>query len=189
MLPERTEARPFSFRGVLLTLASTLLVVIGLQTASAGTARLVPALGTSVSAAPTAGGDCPAMLYTPGDRGKLFLNVCGPGKVIRGVSYGYEVVLTSKATHRKIKLTVIHQDPITFSSIPYDRAYRADYTIWTIRNFKQGHIFRVSFRLLFKQHNDPKGSNFMVGAVAYGPPVGDPGGFLSKDVTFIKKKK
>ena len=144
-------------------------------------------LGTSVSAAPSAGKDCPAPIYWPGEsRSELFLNICGPGKVIRGVNYDYEVVLTSKASHRAIKLTVIHEEPITRSSIPYSHGLRPDYAIWTIKNFKQGQIFRVSFRLSFRQHNDPKGSNFMVGARAYGPPTGQ-GGFLSKDVTFIKK--
>jgi hypothetical protein len=153
---------------------------------------LILPLGTSVSAAPTAAGDCPARFYTPDDRGSLFLNVCGPGNVIRGVNYNYEVVLTTKASHRTIKLSVVYYDPITRSSVPYrierNPIYNQHAAVWTIKNLKPGQIFRVSIRLPFKQHRDPKASNFEVGVVAYGPRAGDPRGFLTKDVTFIKKK-
>jgi hypothetical protein len=113
----------------------------------------------------------------PDGRQKLAVNVCGPTKVTPGTSYSYTVVLANiKATSfRTVKLSVIHYDPITRSSLPYSRrVYMPDplmsvAVFKTIRDFKPGRTFRVSFRLPFKKHNDPKGSNFMVEARGYGP--------------------
>jgi len=159
----------------------------------AAPALLLASLASGVSASPTSGSNCQATAYMPGDRGALFLNVCGPGEVIPGVNYEYVVVLTTKARHRTIRLSVVFYDPITRSSIPYRRErnpiYNQSAAVWTIKSLKPGQVFRVSFRLPFKRHNDPKGSNLEIGAVAYGPRAGFPRDFITKDVVFITKKK
>ena len=105
--------------------------------------------------------------------------------VTRGVNYNYAVVLANRgqATYGRITLSVIHEDPITRSSIPY-RSYRPDCAIWRLAKFKPDKTFRVSFRLPFKQHNDPKGSNLTVGLRADRRSCM---GGLTKDVIFVKK--
>ena len=65
------------------------------------------------------------------------------------------------------------------------RALRPDSAVWTLLRFRPGQLFRVNITLPFRQHNDPKGSNLMIQVRGYGPPEG--GGWMTKDVTFIKK--
>jgi len=150
---------------------------------------LVP-LGTGASAAfPTVKVEgCKPPLIGP-VRYSLWVSACGPAHVIRNTNYTYGVVVKNfgKASLRKIKLSVIHYDPITRSSIRYRRAYRTDYrehaAVWTLHDFKPGRLFRVNITLPFKQHNDPKGSNFTVEARGYGPSeVRD----RTKDVVFTR---
>jgi hypothetical protein len=106
--------------------------------------------------------------------------------VIRNTNYSYGVVVKNfgKRSFRRVKLTVIHQDPLTRSSSPYSHALRPDYAVCTLYKFKPGQVFRVNITLPFRQHNDPRGSNFVIEVRGYGPA--ERGG-LTKDVTFIKK--
>jgi hypothetical protein len=105
---------------------------------------------------------------------------------MRNTNYTYGVVVKNfgNRSFRRVKLTVIHQDPITRSSLPYRHGLRPDYAVWTVNNFKSGQLFRVKVTLPFRQHNDPKGSNLTIEVRGYGPS--ERGG-LTKDVTFIKK--
>jgi hypothetical protein len=147
--------------------------------------RIHAALSTSVSGAPSAWPTCAAPFGTP-DRGiKVVLNICGPKYVIRGVNYNYTVVVANRGqtTYRRITLSVIHEDPITRSSIPY-RSYRPDCATWRLAKVKPNKTLRVSFRLPFKQHGDPKGSNFTVDLRADRRSCV---GGLTKDVTFVNK--
>jgi hypothetical protein len=145
------------------------------------------AFGTCASAAPTVTilQGCHPPLIGP-DRYNLWVGACGPKYVIRNTNYTYGVVVKNygKRSFRRLKLTVIHEDPITRSSIPYGHALRPDYAVWTLHNFKPGQLLRVNITLPFKQHNDPKGSSFTVDVRGYGPS--ERGG-LTKDVIFIKK--
>jgi hypothetical protein len=52
------------------------------------------------------------------------------------------------------------------------------------RSFRKLQLIRVNIVLPFKQHSDPKGSNFTVDVRGYGPS--ERGG-LTKDFIFIKK--
>jgi hypothetical protein len=106
--------------------------------------------------------------------------------VIRNTNYTYGVVVKNfgKRSFRRLKVTVIHQDPITRSSLPYSHRLRPDYAVWTLRAFKPGQVFRVNITLPFRQHNDPKGSNLVIEVRAFGPS--ERGG-LTKDVVFIEK--
>jgi hypothetical protein len=149
---------------------------------------LVP-LGTSATAAlPTIVQGCVPPVIGP-DRYRLWVSACGPTYVIRNTNYTYGVVIKNfgRTSFRKIELSVIHYDPITGSSIPYSRgAYnRSDTAVWTLKKFKAGRFFRVNITLPFKQHNDPKGSNFVVEARGYGPSEHRD---LTKDVIFKKKR-
>ena len=153
-------------------------------------------LGTSVSAAQ------PTTTIVPGcnppfigpERYSLWVSACGPSHVIENRNYTYGAVVKNygKRTFRKLKLSVIHYDPITRSSRPYRREVRRDLpplmyaSVWTLNNFKPGQFFRVNITLPFKWHNDLRGSHFVVEARGYSPHerVG-----RSKDVVFIKKKK
>lgn len=146
--------------------------------------RIQVAFTKSISAS-AAWPTCPVPLGAP-ERGiKVVLNICGPKYVTRGVNYNYTVVLANRgqATYGRITLSVIHEDPITRSSIPY-RSYRPDCAIWRLAKVKPDKTFRVSFRLPFKQHNDPKGSNLTVGLRADRRSCM---GGLTKDVIFVKK--
>jgi len=110
-------------------------------------------------------------------RATLGLSVCGPTKVFRNVNYSYTVVLKNikTTTFRTVRLSVIHYDPIRRASRPYRRAgtwvdpLMSVATFPTLTNFRPGDTYRVSFTLPFKQHNDPKGSNFVVEVQAFGP--------------------
>jgi hypothetical protein len=74
----------------------------------------------------------------------------------------------SETNYRRLKLSVTHCDPFTRASLPYRREAAANGdpsmqgAVWTLKNFKPGRSFRVSFTLPFKHHNDPVGSNFDV---------------------------
>lgn len=143
------------------------------------------------TAAPTTWPPCPAPTFWPGElRTKLPVNACGPRKVIPSVNYSYTVVLTnnSKTSYRRVKLSLIHYDPITRSSRPYrreaSRVYSPMYAaVWTLHDLKPGQTFRVGIRLPFLKHSDPKGSNFMIEARARGAG----GGPSTKDVFFIRR--
>ena len=149
---------------------------------------LLVALGTSASAAPPPdhypGCDPPPV---GPERYSLWVSACGPSRVIRNHNYTYGVVVKNfgKRSFRRLELTVIHQEPITRSSVPYSHALRPDYAVWTLHKFKPGQLFRVNITLPFRQHNDPKGSNLVIGVRGYGPSERD--GFFTKDVTFTKK--
>lgn len=149
---------------------------------------LLVSLGASASAAPTITilPGCVPPLAKP-ERYNLWVGACGPTHVIRNTNYTYGVVVKNfgKRTFRRVRLTVTHQDPITRSSIPYSRALRPDSAVWTLLRFRPGQLFRVNITLPFRQHNDPKGSNLMIQVRGYGPSEG--GGWMTKDVTFIKK--
>lgn len=113
----------------------------------------------------------------PGTREKPAVNVCGSTKVIRGANYSYTVVLTniSNVSYRSVKLSVIYAHPITRSSIPYSCVYSPIFryaALWTLNDFKPGRTFRVGFTLPFKEHNDKKGSNFVIEASAHGAFAG-----------------
>jgi len=149
---------------------------------------LVVALGASASATrPTSsiGPGCNAPIVGP-ERSTLWVGACGRSRVIRNTKYTYGVVVKNygKKSFRKVKLTVIHQDPIARSSVPYRLALRPDYAVWTLHRFKPGRLFRVNITLAFRQHNDPKGSNLVIDARGYGP--GAHAG-ITYDVTFIKR--
>jgi hypothetical protein len=128
-------------------------------------------LGTSASAAPR---DLNPNCVPPDfvERGTLWVGFCGPTMVFRNTNYTFGVVVKNYGKmRRKLELTVIHYDPITRSSIPYRRgALPLQYgdlsqsmAVWTLHNFKRGQFFRVNITLPFKQHADPKGSNFSFG--------------------------
>lgn len=149
---------------------------------------LLVALGTSASAATptiTFRAGCNPPLVGP-ERYSLWVGACGPSHVIRNTNYSYGVVVKNfgKRSFRRVKLTVIHQDPLTRSSSPYSHALRPDDAVWTLTKFKPDQVFRVNITLPFRQHNDPKGSNLTIEVRGYGPS--ERGG-LTKDVTFIKK--
>lgn len=149
---------------------------------------LVP-LGTSASAAPRNFVEgCNPPVLGP-ERYSLWVSACGPTYVIRNTNYTYGVVVKnySKARFRKLKLSVFHYDPITRSSVPYSRPYnRTDTAAWTLHNFKPGQLFRVNITLPFNEHNDPKGSNFVVEARGYGAPSETRN--RTKDVVFKRKR-
>jgi hypothetical protein len=153
-------------------------------------AALLREEGTAAPTAAPTWPTCRAPTYWPEElRTRLPVNVCGPSKVIPSVNYSYTVVLTnnSKATYRRVKLSVIHYDPITRSSRPYRREARPVYSpmyaaVWTLHDFKPAQTFRLGIRLPFLKHKDPKGSNFMVEARGRGA-----GGDLAKDVFFIRR--
>ena len=83
---------------------------------------------------------------------------------------------------------MIHYEPMTRSSLRYrSAAPRLDYSrtaVWTVNTFRPRQTFRVSFTLPFKQHNDPKGSNFLVEARVDGP---DCASGVTKDVSFVSR--
>jgi hypothetical protein len=102
-------------------------------------------------------------------RSKLFANMCGPHRVIRGVNYSYTVVVTNigDANDRAVRVVLSHYDPLTRTSLPYRREpsrVGMRVAIWTRKNLKPGQSFRIGFTLPFKEHNDPTGSNFSVKA-------------------------
>ena len=162
--------------------------------------------GAGAAAAPTAWPVCPASAaesvaqlraeVRSGDlRGKLWPHICGPRKVIPGKNYSFTVVVTniSDTSYRRLKLSVDHYDPFARASLPYRREAAASGgplmqgAVWTLKNFKPGRSFRVSFTLPFKQHNDPKGSNFEVDAyVAQGPVYSTDLLGMTHDVVFIR---
>jgi hypothetical protein len=111
-------------------------------------------------------------------RQKLVINVCGPGRVVRGANYSYTVVLTNigQTRHRKLALSIIYPDTLTRTSVPPQRRARNEIdgwpsAVWTLRDFKPGKVFRLGVRMPFKQHNDPLGSNFVVDVRAPGSNV------------------
>jgi hypothetical protein len=164
---------------------------------------LVIAVGTSVSAGQ------PAVTIVPGctppffapflgpDRYSLWVRACGPSHVVENRNYTYGAVVKNygKGTFRKLKLSVLHFDPISRSSRPYRRERRGDLpppmmaSVWTLSSFKPGQFFRVSITLAFQAAHRcaaPRcltGSNFTVEARGYNPNerVG-----LSKRVVFKK---
>lgn len=155
---------------------------------------LLVLLGGSAAAAPSVSPGCQPPLLGP-DRYSFWLNVCGPGRVIRNTQHTYEVVLKNfgRRNFRTVKLSVIHWEPISRSSIPSRRAIvrfgtaRERAAIWTLHNFKPGRLFRVNITLPFKQHNDPKGSNLFVFARGLDPSVGRPEiQEATKDITFVR---
>lgn len=93
----------------------------------------------------------------------------------------------TKIRFRRVKLSVIHYDPIARSSRPYRRepspVYRPMYAaVWIVRDLKPAQTFRVGIRMPFLRHKDPRGSTFMVEARAPGA-----GGDATKDVSFIRR--
>ena len=162
-------------RKVTVFLLTALLVLLAAPAASPSAARNIDRLPGCVP--PPIGPE----------RYHLWVGACGPAHVIRNVNYTYGLVVKNfgKRTFRKVKLTVIHEDPITRSSIPYSHGLRPDYAVWTLNKFQPGQLFHVNITLPFKQHNDPKGSNLTVAVRGYGPS--DKGAGVTKDVTFIKK--
>lgn len=147
---------------------------------------LVTDASTTTPINPTAQVSCPDRLPEQ-RRHPLTVSVCGPKRVTPGVNYKYTVVLTnlSDLTYRRVKLSVVHADPITRSSIPYRRVYNVRYlrnaALWTMKNFKPGRSYRVEVTLPFNKHNDPGGSNFVVDARAVGPAAHTD---FTKDVFF-----
>jgi hypothetical protein len=99
-------------------------------------------------------------------RSKLFANICGPHRVIRGVNYSYTVVVTNirDVNDRAVRLVLSHYDPLARTSLPYRGEPAGVRAVWTRKNLKPGQSFRVGFTLPFKEHNDPTGSNFSVKA-------------------------
>ena len=99
-------------------------------------------------------------------RSKLFANICGPHQVIRGVNYSYTVVVTNigDVNDRVLRVVLTHYDPLTRASLPYRGEPAGVRAVWTRKNLKPGQSFRIGFTLPFKEHNDPKGSNFDVKA-------------------------
>lgn len=160
---------------------------------------LVVSLGTGVSAAQ------PTVTIVPGcnppflgpERYSLWVSACGPSRVIENRNYTYGAVVKNygKRAFRKLKLSLIHYDPITRSSRPYRREIRRNSAppgsayypspmyaaVWTLSNFKPGQFFRVNITLPFKWRL--RGSHFVVEARGYSPHeiVG-----LSKRVVFKK---
>jgi hypothetical protein len=165
---------------------------------------LVIAVGTSVSAAQ------PGVTIVPGctppflapflgpEKYSLWVRACGPSHVVENRNYTYGAVVKNygKMTFRKLKLSVLHYDPITRSSRPYRRERRGDLpppmmaSVWTLNNFKPGQFFRVNITLAFQAaHRCPAPrcltqSHFTIEGRGYGPHeiVG-----RTKYVVFIKK--
>ncbi len=98
-------------------------------------------------------------------RSKLYANICGPHRVIRGVNYSYTVVVTNigDANDRVLRVVLSHYDPLTRTSLPYRGEPAGVRAVWIRKNLKPGQSFRIGFTLPFKEHNDPTGSNFSVG--------------------------
>lgn len=107
-------------------------------------------------------------------REMLWVNLCGPANVVRGVNYSYSVVVTNigDRRYRHFKLVVSHYEPLTRSSRPYrrlpspigDSRLRAE--VWTVRELKPGRSVRISFTLPFRQHSDRFGSTLEIDAFA-----------------------
>ncbi len=164
------------------------------------------AFGSGASAAPSASPPCSATgsfsvaqlreAVRSGDiRSKLWGNVCGPKRVIPGRDYRFTVVVTniSDTNYRRLRLSVSHYEPLTRASLPSRQEPAANGdplmqgTGWTLRNFKPGRSVRVSFTLRFKQHPDPKGSNFDVRLAAQDAGDDDSNNLGTHDVAFIRR--
>ena len=122
--------------------------------------------------------------------------VSGPTHVVRNTQHTYAVALKNygKKTFRTVKLSVLHWEPISRSSIPYRRETVSVGTaqeraaIWTLHNFRPGGYFRVNITLPFKQHNDPIGSNLIVLVRGLRPSFGRPENQDgTTDITFVRK--
>jgi hypothetical protein len=166
---------------------------------TAPAALLIPLGTTAAQPATTIVPDCKPPFIGPEWYTTLWVSACGPSHVIENRNYTYGAVVKNygKRTFRKLKLSVIHYDPITRSSRPYRRELRREIggppgsphypppmmaSVWTLDNFKPGQFFRVNITLPFKRRL--RGSYFVVEARGYSPHelVG-----LSKRVVFIKK--
>jgi hypothetical protein len=163
------------------------------------------AFGSGAPAAPTASPSCPATApfslaelrkaVKSGDmRAKLWGHVCGPKRVISGKDYRFTVVVTniSDTSYRKLRMSVSHYERLTHASLPYrhEPAANGDPRMqgagWTLRNFKPGRSFQISFTLSFRPHPDPKGSNFNVDLAAQDPAHDDSNNLGTHDVTFVR---
>jgi hypothetical protein len=174
----------------MLRMTTALVSTIALFAASCFAALV----GAGATSAPTTWPRCsaPTVWESAGLRGKLRVNACGPTKVVRGINYSYTVLLTniSKTRFRRVELSFIHYDAITRSSRPYRREERPEYSpmsaaVWALSNCKPHQTFRVGIRLPFLQHNDPKGSNFVIEARTREPKHFSGG--LFKDVVFVRR--
>ena len=158
-----------------------------------GITLVVGLLGAGAAAAPTPWPRCTAPTDWAGSerRQKLLVTVCGASRVVRGVEHNYTVLLTNvdKRSYRGLKLAVIHYDPIVRSSRPYRRGpqplhYVMQEAIFTVGTLAPGKTFRLGIRLPFLQHNDPKGSNFMVYVRKRGSKTG---AGITNDVWFVPR--